>query len=58
MSERWTAVVVVVFLGLVLLVLLWPTAANGKRLLKKWQVPDPTDAQVEDAVEPGARDDP
>lgn len=43
-------VVVFVVVGLVLLVLLWPTAANGKRLLKKWEVPDPTDAQVEDAV--------
>lgn len=50
MSDRWAAVVVFVFFGLVLLVLLWPTAANGKRLLKKWQVADPTDAQVEDAV--------
>lgn len=50
MSDRWAAVVVFVFVGLMLLVLLWPTAANGKRLLKKWEVPDPTDAQVEDAV--------
>jgi hypothetical protein len=49
-SDRWTAVVVFVFVGLMLLVLLWPTAANGKRLLKKWEVPDPTDAQVQDAV--------
>lgn len=44
------AVVVFVCFGLLLLVLLWPTASNGKRLLKKWQVLDPTDAQVADAV--------
>lgn len=50
MSDRWTTVVVFIFVGLMLLVLLWPTAANGRRLLKKWEVPDPTDAQVEDAV--------
>ncbi len=50
MSDRVTAVVVFVFVGLVLLVLLWPTAANGRRLLKKWEVPDPSESQVQDAV--------
>ncbi|MET8765065.1 hypothetical protein [Lentzea sp. NPDC004782] len=50
MSDHVAAVVVFVCFGLLLLVLLWPTASNGKRLLKKWQVLDPTDAQVADAV--------
>lgn len=45
----WTAVYVGVA-GLVLTVVLWPTPSTGKRLLKKWQVADPTEAQVTDAV--------
>jgi hypothetical protein len=48
--DFWIQLVVLVGFGLFLLVMLWPTAANGKRLLKKWEVFDPTDAQVEDAV--------
>ncbi|MGW6443808.1 hypothetical protein [Lentzea sp. NPDC055074] len=36
--------------GLVLLVVLWPTQSTGKRLLKSWKVPDPTPAQVDDAI--------
>ncbi|SEP72379.1 hypothetical protein SAMN05216188_101290 [Lentzea xinjiangensis] len=50
MSDRVAAVVAFVFVGLMLLVLLWPTAANGKRLLRKWEVPDPAEPQVQDAV--------
>ncbi|HUQ61281.1 hypothetical protein [Lentzea sp.] len=50
MSDRVAAVVVFVFVGLMLLVLLWPTASNGRRLLRKWEVPDPSESQVEDAV--------
>ncbi|NKE55536.1 hypothetical protein FXN61_01335 [Lentzea sp. PSKA42] len=36
--------------GLVLLVLLWPTRSTGKRLLKSWKVHDPTPAQIDDAI--------
>jgi hypothetical protein len=36
--------------GLFLLIMLWPTVSTGRRLLRKWQVRDPSDAQVEDAV--------
>jgi hypothetical protein len=36
--------------GLVLLVVLWPTRSTGKRLLKSWKVSDPTSAQVDDAI--------
>ncbi len=36
--------------GLVLLVALWPTVKNGMRLLTRWKVADPTEAQVEEAV--------
>lgn len=47
---RLVDIVIAGVFGLVLLVLLWPTAVNGQRLLKKWEVADPTDAQVMDAV--------
>jgi len=36
--------------GLFLLLLLWPTKSTGKRLLKSWEVSDPTPAQIDDAV--------
>ncbi|HEX8864340.1 MAG TPA: hypothetical protein VF821_01670 [Lentzea sp.] len=36
--------------GLFLLLALWPTRSTGKRLLKSWRVPDPTSAQIEDAI--------
>ncbi|MFS8100513.1 hypothetical protein LFM09_25630 [Lentzea alba] len=36
--------------GLALLVTLWPMAQNGVRLLKRWEIADPTEAQVEEAV--------
>lgn len=45
----WTAVYLGAA-GLVLTMMLWPTPPTGKRLLKKWQVTDPTEAQVTDAV--------
>ncbi len=45
----WTGVYVV-GIGLVLTMMLWPTPSTGKRLLKKWEVADPTEAQVTDAV--------
>jgi prepilin signal peptidase PulO-like enzyme (type II secretory pathway) len=36
--------------GLLLMLMLWPTRSTGKRLLKSWRVPDPTSAQIEDAI--------
>ena len=45
----WTAVYLGAA-GLVLTMMLWPTPSTGKRLLRKWQVTDPTEAQVTDAV--------
>ncbi|MFI6098433.1 hypothetical protein ACIA8G_23005 [Lentzea sp. NPDC051213] len=45
-----TTIGIVAGVGLVLMVLLWPTRSTGERLLKKWQVADPAEAQVEDAV--------
>lgn len=36
--------------GLVLLVALWPTRSTGKRLLRSWEVKDPTPAQIDDAI--------
>lgn len=45
----WTGVYVV-GVGLVLTMMLWPTPSTGKRLLKKWEVADPTEAQITDAV--------
>ncbi|MDX8029832.1 hypothetical protein SK803_06390 [Lentzea sp. BCCO 10_0856] len=48
--DFWIQLVVVAAVGLFLLVMLWPIRSTGVKLLKKWQVADPTDAQVEDAV--------
>ncbi|MET9226813.1 hypothetical protein [Lentzea sp. NPDC003310] len=48
--DFWIQLVVLAGVGLFLLIMLWPTASTGTRLLRKWQVPDPSDAQVEDAV--------
>ncbi|GHH35842.1 hypothetical protein GCM10017774_21740 [Lentzea cavernae] len=48
--EFWIQLAVLAGVGLFLVVMLWPTASTGKRLLRKWQVRDPSDAQVEDAV--------
>lgn len=45
-----TTIGVVVGVGLVLTMMLWPTPSTGRRLLKKWEVADPTEAQVTDAV--------
>ncbi|GGU19922.1 hypothetical protein [Lentzea flava] len=50
MAEWAWTVVIMGAIGLVLTMMLWPTPSTGKRLLKKWQVPDPTEAQVTDAV--------
>ena len=36
--------------GLMLLVALWPTISNGTRLLKRWEVPDPSLEEIEEAV--------
>ncbi|MEV7097075.1 hypothetical protein AB0M80_29905 [Amycolatopsis sp. NPDC051045] len=36
--------------GLAILIVLWPGAKHGKRLLKRWGVPDPDDAEVALAV--------
>ncbi|WP_154697323.1 hypothetical protein [Lentzea guizhouensis] len=35
---------------MVLLVTLWPVESNGRRLLKKWGLPEPTEQQVVEAV--------
>jgi len=35
---------------LLLLVVLWPTDVNGRRLLKKWGVAEPSDEQVAEGV--------
>jgi hypothetical protein len=49
-KDFWIQLAVLTGFGLFLLIMLWPTASTGRRLLKKWQVADPSDAQVEDAV--------
>src|SRR4051794_8798465 len=36
--------------GLAILIVLWPGEKQGKRLLKRWGVPDPDDAEVALAV--------
>ncbi|MFE9745548.1 hypothetical protein ACFYOT_11630 [Saccharothrix saharensis] len=36
--------------GLAVLVVLWPTAAAGRRFLRRWGVPEPDDAQAARAV--------
>ncbi|HEX7304217.1 hypothetical protein [Lentzea sp.] len=43
-------IVIAAAYGLVLLVLLWPTRSTAERLLKRWDVPDPTPDQFEDAI--------
>ncbi|MFD5826805.1 hypothetical protein [Lentzea sp. NPDC060358] len=43
-------VVIAAVCGLVLLVLLWPVQSTAQRLLKRWDVPDPTPAQFEEAI--------
>jgi hypothetical protein len=48
--DFWIQLAVLAGFGLFLLIMLWPTASTGRRLLKKWQVADPSGAQVEDAV--------
>lgn len=48
--DFWIQLAVVAFAGLFLLVMLWPTKSTGANLLKKWQVADPSDEQVEDAI--------
>lgn len=46
----WIQLGIAVGVGLFLLIMLWPMPANGRRLLKKWGLPDATDQQVELAV--------
>ena len=48
--DPWIALAVFVGTGLLLLVLLWPTEARGRRLLKKWGVPEPSADQVAEGV--------
>jgi hypothetical protein len=45
----WVAVIMGV-LGLAILIVLWPGEKHGKRLLKRWGVPDPDAAEVTLAV--------
>ncbi|MFJ8960281.1 hypothetical protein ACIRG5_12930 [Lentzea sp. NPDC102401] len=49
-GDFWIQLVVLAAVGVFLLIMLWPTASTGRRLLRKWQVRDPSDAQVEDAI--------
>lgn len=42
--------VVAVVWGIVLLVVLWPTQSTAKRLLERWEVPDPTSEQVDEGI--------
>jgi len=46
----WVALAAFVGTGLLILLILWPTAVNGERLLKKWGVAEPTEEQVTEAV--------
>lgn len=46
----WVALAAFVGTGLLILLILWPTAVNGERLLKKWGVAEPTEEQVAEAV--------
>ena len=48
--DFWIQLVVLAFVGLFLLVMLWPTRSTGARLLRKWQVADPSEEQIEDAI--------
>jgi hypothetical protein len=50
MDQFWANVMVYAFVGLALLVVLWPTLPGAKRILKRWGVPDPDDAQGRLAV--------
>src|SRR5690348_8256480 len=51
---RWDNVLAVALfgglIGLAILIVLWPGQKHGKRLLKRWGVPDPDDAEVALAV--------
>ncbi|PWK90588.1 hypothetical protein C8D88_101606 [Lentzea atacamensis] len=46
----WIALAAFVATGLLILGILWPTAANGERLLKKWGVAEPTAAQAQEGL--------
>lgn len=46
----WITVLVYGLVGLVLLMALWPTPSNGRRLLEKWKVIDPSREQVAEGV--------
>jgi hypothetical protein len=45
----WVAVIMGLF-GLAILIVLWPGEKHGRRLLKRWGVPDPDEAEVALAV--------
>jgi hypothetical protein len=49
-ENPWLALVAFVVTGLLALGILWPTAANGARLLKKWGLAEPTAAQAGEAL--------
>ncbi|WP_330271865.1 hypothetical protein OG205_33235 [Lentzea sp. NBC_00516] len=46
----WIDIVIAAVWGLVLLVALWPTQSTAKRLLKRWEVPDPTPDQLDEGI--------
>ncbi|WP_082372860.1 hypothetical protein [Nocardia sp. NRRL S-836] len=46
----WIALGAFVVTGLLLLAVLWPTEANGRRLLTKWGVAEPSAEQVAEGV--------
>jgi hypothetical protein len=50
MDQFWANVAVYAFVGLALLVVLWPTLPGAKRVLKRWGVPDPDERQGRLAV--------
>lgn len=50
MDQFWLTVVIYALFGLVVLVVLWPTASGGRRFLKRWGVGGPSEEQVTLAV--------
>ncbi len=49
-AKPWIALAAFVVTGLLLLGVLWPNDGNGRRLLKKWGVAEPSAGQVAEGV--------
>jgi hypothetical protein len=45
-DDAWIEAGSVAFIGVLLLIALWPTEKTSAKVLRKWHVPDPTPAQV------------